>query len=150
MTVKVYFDSSALVKIYVTEAHSDRARREAQTVPQLPLTWLHVLEIGNALRVLAGRKLLTADESRALLDQFEDDRQAQRLADVSPDWPKVFHEAVQLSRRHAEKLLCRSLDVLHVAAAVEVGCARFVSADERQLALAKAAGLKPVDIRSGS
>ncbi|MCW5550177.1 MAG: type II toxin-antitoxin system VapC family toxin [Opitutaceae bacterium] len=145
--MKVYFDSSALVKIYVTEAHSDRARAEARAVPQLPLTWLHTLETGNALRVLVGRKLLTAEEARALLDDFEDDRQAQRLAEVTPDWPKVFHESVQLSRRHAAKLLCRSLDIMHVALAVELGCNRFVSADERQLALAQAVGLKPVDIR---
>jgi predicted nucleic acid-binding protein len=145
--MKVYFDSSALVKIYVSEAHSERARREARAVPQLPLTWLHTLEVSNALRVLTGRKLLTAEEARGLLEQFEDDRQAQRLADAALDWPKVFHESVQLSRRHAARLLCRSLDILHVAAAVELGCKRFVSADERQLALAEAIGLKAVDIR---
>jgi len=148
--VKVYFDSSALVKIYVTEAHSERARKEAQAVPQLPFTWLHALEAGNALRVLAGRKLLTPAQARELEEQLEDDRQAQRLADVLADWPKVFHEAVQMSRRHAERLLCRSLDILHVALAVELGCERFVSADERQLALARAAGLKPVDIRQSN
>ena len=148
--MKVYFDSSALVKIYVSEAYSERARREAQAVPQLPLTWLHTLEVGNALRVLTGRKLLTADEARGLLEQFEDDRQAQRLADAALDWPKVFHESVQLSRRHAARLLSRSLDILHVAAAVELGCKRFVSADERQLALAEAIGLKAVDIRHGT
>lgn len=145
--MKVYFDSSALVKIYITEAYSERARSEVQAVPQIPLTWLHTLETGNALRVLAGRKLLTTEETRALLDDFEDDRQAQRLAEVTPDWPKVFHESVQLSRRHAEKLLCRSLDIIHVALAVELGCTRFVSADGRQLALAQLAGLKPVDVR---
>jgi len=147
--VKVYFDSSALVKLYVTEAHSDRARLEAEALPQLPLTWLHTLEVGNAVRVLVGRQILKPEEGRALLDQFEDDRQAQRLAEVAMDWPKVFHESAQLSRRYAEKLLCRSLDILHVAAGVELGCARFVSADGRQLALAKAAGLRPVDIRQG-
>jgi len=148
--VKVYFDSSALVKIYVTELYSDRARKVAQAVPQLPFTWLHALEVGNAFQVLAGRKLLTAVESRELQEQLEDDRQAQRLADVAVDWPKVFHEAAQLSRRHSARLLCRSLDILHVAVAVELGCLRFVSADERQLALAGEAGLKPVDIRSSS
>jgi len=145
--VKVYFDSSALVKIYVTEPYSARARKEAQAVPQLPFTWLHTLEVGNAFQVLAGRKLLTAAESRELHEQMEDDRQALRLAEVAVDWPKVFHEAVQLSRRHAARLLCRSLDILHVAVAVELGCQRFVTSDERQLALAGEAGLKPVDVR---
>lgn len=145
--MKTYFDSSALVKIYLTEAHSERARAEAQSVPQLPLTWLHILEIGNAFRVLVGRRLLTEGEARELLDQLEDDRQARRLAEDAVEWPKVFHEAAQLSRRHSAQLLCRSLDILHVAVAVELGCTRLVSADGRQLALAKAVGLKPVDIR---
>ncbi|HEY5550685.1 MAG TPA: type II toxin-antitoxin system VapC family toxin [Opitutaceae bacterium] len=148
--MKTYFDSSALVKIYVNEEHSDRARREVVSARQVPLTWLHILEIGNSLRVLAGRSALTSEEAHAHLDNFEDDRQAQRLADISPDWPNVFHEAVQLSQRHAEKLLCRSLDVLHVSSAVELGCTRLVSADARQLALARAVGLKVVDIRTAS
>lgn len=145
--MKTYFDSSALVKIYVNEPNSARARQEVVAAKQVPLTWLHRLEIENSIRVLVGRKMLNSEESAALLEQLEDDRQAQRLADVASDWPKVYHEAVQLSRRHAAKLLCRSLDVLHVAIAVEIGCKRFISADQRQLALAKAAGLSPVDIR---
>ncbi len=146
--MKVYFDSSALVKLYVTEEFSARARKEAQSTGQLPYTRLHELEVGNALRVLAGRKFLSVEEARLLLDQLEDDRQAHRLAEVAVDWPKIFHEAQQLSRAHSPKLLCRSLDILHVAAAVELGCKRLVSADDRQLALAKAAGLKVVDVRS--
>lgn len=145
--MKSYFDSSALVKVYVTEEHSAAARREVQAAGQVPLTWLHTLEIGNALRVLSGRGLLAGAEAAALLDHFEDDRQAGRLAAVAVDWPKIFHESVQLSRRYAAKHLCRSLDLLHVAAAVELGCSRFISADARQLAVARGAGLKPVDIR---
>lgn len=145
--MKTYFDSSALVKIYVNEPNSERARQEVVAARQVPVTWLHTLEIGNTLRVLAGRSALTSEEAHAHLGHFDDDRQAQRLADVSPDWPKVFHEAVQLSKRHAEKLLCRSLDVLHVAIAVELGCTRLVSADGRQLALARTVGLTVVDIR---
>lgn len=145
--MKSYFDSSALVKLYVTEEFSPRARREAQALPQLPFTWLHALELGNALQVLTGRKLLSTKEAELLREQIEDDRQAHRLAETPLDWPKVFHESVQLSRAHAARLLCRSLDILHVAAACELRCERFVSADERQLALATAAELKAVDIR---
>ena len=146
--MKSYFDSSVLVKLYVTEEFSSRARKEAQAVAQLPFTWLHALEVGNALQVLTGRKLLTVTEAHLLLNQVADDRLEHRLAEVALDWPKVFHESVQLSRAHAARLLCRRLDILHVAAAVELSCERFVSADERQLALAKVAGLKTTDIRS--
>ena len=51
--MKVYFDSSALANIHVTEPFSDPARREAQPTPQLPFTWLPALEASNALQVLA-------------------------------------------------------------------------------------------------
>jgi predicted nucleic acid-binding protein len=44
-------------------------------------------------------------------------------------------------------LLCRTLDVLHVATAVELNCLRFVSADDRQLSLANAVGLTIIDIK---
>jgi hypothetical protein len=48
---------------------------------------------------------------------------------------------------HATRLLCRSLDILHVAAALELGCTRLVSGDDRQLALAKIVGLAPIDVK---
>jgi hypothetical protein len=48
---------------------------------------------------------------------------------------------------HTAKLFTRSLDLLHVAAAHAASCRVFVSADDRQLAVAKATGLKVVDIK---
>ena len=66
---------------------------------------------------------------------------------ISIDLDDVFNQAGELSRRDAAKHLARSLDLLHVAAAHAANCARFVSADDRQLAVAKATGLKTVDIK---
>jgi predicted nucleic acid-binding protein len=51
-------------------------------------------------------------------------------------------EAERLSASHSEKLGTRSLDVLHVAAAVVLGAKEFHTFDTRQAKLAKAAGLK--------
>jgi predicted nucleic acid-binding protein len=51
------------------------------------------------------------------------------------------HEAERLSAMHSEKLGTRSLDILHVAAAVVLGKQEFLTFDQRQAALAKAAGL---------
>lgn len=59
----------------------------------------------------------------------------------------MFTDAGELSTRYAAKHLARSLDLLHVAAAHEARCTRFVSADDRQLAVAKATGLRIVDIK---
>jgi hypothetical protein len=61
----------------------------------------------------------------------------------------VFTQAGDLSKLHSAKHLARSLDLLHVAAAHIATCTTFVSADDRQLAVAKASGLRTVDIKRG-
>lgn len=66
---------------------------------------------------------------------------------VSLDLDRVFAEAGELSRLYTAKFLARSLDLLHVAAAHVALCTTFVSADDRQLAVAKASGLAVVDIK---
>lgn len=64
------------------------------------------------------------------------------------DYDHVFPTASELSRVYTAKTLTRSLDLLHVAASHIAMCTTFVSADDRQLAVAKATGLKVVDIKS--
>jgi predicted nucleic acid-binding protein len=145
--VTTYFDSSALVAIYVTEPFSTVARREARSVRQIAYTPLHALEVPNALRALHGRNLITAQELGELIVQLESDLEAQRLVETRLDLFAVFERATELSRVYTVRLLCRSLDILHVAAAMAVGCQRLLSGDDRQLALARAIGLEAVDVK---
>ncbi len=142
-----YIDSSALVAVYVPERYSTAARRTLRTVPQVPYTLLHELEVANAFALLLGRKHITAGEHRAIRIQVRDDVEAQRLVPTALDWPQAFAGACELSESCTPSLLTRSLDLLHVAAARALECTVFVSADDRQLAAAKAAGLKAVDIK---
>ena len=58
------------------------------------------------------------------------------------DLGEVHTRAEQLARRHAAVLGIRSLDILHVAAALALGATRFITNDERQASLAKAVRLK--------
>jgi len=146
--VTTYFDSSVLVATYVNERFSARARHEIAAMVTIPYTPLHELEVFNALRTLHGRGILDAKELRGVLEQLAEDKQAHRLEDVRPDLFVAFGEAVRLSTAHATKLLCRCLDLLHVAIALNLGCSRFVSGDARQLALARAEGLEAVDIKA--
>jgi predicted nucleic acid-binding protein len=133
--------------VYVPEHHSAAARKSLREVPQAPFTQLHELEVANAFALLVGRKSITAVEHRAIRAQLRDDIEAQRLMPTALDWPETFAGACELSESHTPTLLTRSLDVLHVAAARTLGCTIFVSADDRQLAAARAAGLKAVDIK---
>jgi hypothetical protein len=118
-----------------------------QTAGQVPFTALHRLEVANAFALLLGRRLMTKDELRSVQAQLGDDLDHQRLLPTSLDFERVFAEASELSRLHTPRLLTRSLDLLHVAAAHVALCQTFVSADDRQLKLARASGLTPVDIK---
>ncbi len=142
-----YIDSSALVPVYIPERFSEAARSAIRAAGNVPFTALHRLEVQNAFEMLVGRKLMTKDECRSVQAQLRDDLDNQRLLPVSLDFERVFAEAADLSRLHTAKFLTRSLDLLHVAAAHASLCSRFVSADDRQLKLAKASGLTPVDIK---
>lgn len=145
-----YFDSSAIVALYVTEPFSPRARREARGAGQIPFTPLHDLEVRNALHVIHGRKLITASQLRSLTGHLDDDLQANRLMDARVDLFRVFERARTLSPTYSARLLCRSLDILHVASALDLECTRFVSGDDRQLTLADAVGMGIVDIKTST
>ena len=142
-----YFDTSALVALYVNEAHSRLARREARTAGQIPFTPLHDLELGNALQLLRGRHLIDDRQLRQLSSQVAEDRDAERLVETAVDLHRVFARAGELSAEYSARLLCRSLDVLHVASSLELGCRRFISGDDRQLLLARAVDMEIADIR---
>ena len=141
-----YFDTSALVAVYVTEAHSNAARRALRAQGPIPFTPLHHLELRNACELLVGRSLLSPLELDALTIHIQDDRQAGRLIDTAIDWEATFTRAGDLSRVYTRKHLTRSLDLLHVALAVEIGCRVFVSGDHRQLKVARNLKLRSIDI----
>jgi len=145
--VTTYFDTSAIVPLYLPEVCSGRAHREVERVRQIPFTQLHALELTSALQLNCGRGLISTTELRAVQLQIEDDIEAHRLQTTPVDLNEVFTAATELARLHAAPLLCRSLDVLHVAAALHLHGRELVSAYDRQLALAKAVGLDAVDLK---
>lgn len=142
-----YVDSSALVPVYVPERFSRAARSAVQAASQVPFTAIHQLEIPNAFELLVGRGLITRAECRAVHAHLQEDLEGRRLVRVPLDLERVFMDAADLSRLYTARFLTRSLDLLHVAAAHAADCARFVSADDRQLAVATASGLEAVDIK---
>ncbi len=54
---------------------------------------------------------------------------------------KSAHGAEKLGATHSETIGCRSADLFQVAAAGEIGCATFLTFDDKQTAMAKATGL---------
>jgi hypothetical protein len=141
--VNAYADTGWLCSLYAPDAHSSLviARMRKRTLP-LPFIWLHQIEFRNALRLRVFRREITTQQRDASLNAMLADLAAGVLETSSPPLTAVTTEAERLSAMHSEKLGTRSLDILHVASAVVLGMANFLTFDHRQGALAKAAGLK--------
>ena len=141
--MKTYFDTGVLIKAYVPEADSPKALVLIRQVkPPIPITHLHNIEIRNALRLKCGRGEITEIEMKASLRLFDDDIAAGRLERPPYELAGLFQRAESLSGKHAISTLARTLDILHVAAALEIGCKQFVSFDKRQRNLAGREQLK--------
>ena len=140
-----YFDSGVLLKLYLREPNSAQAVALVQEKGGAPLlTPLHRLEVKAAIGQKLGRAEITATERENVLADFENDIATGVFVEVAPDWPTVFAKAEALASAHAAANLCRSLDTLHVALALELGGSEFCTFDARQSAMAKAAGVAVV------
>jgi len=136
--VWAYFDSSAVVKLYVQErgrAALLRLLRQHEVVASaiLPVEIRGALRRGTAENVIEGRRLAAA------LQQLDSDRAQWNLLAVSTE---ILERAEQIVASHA----VRTLDAIHIASAQEFAGrlqtrVPFISADHRQCEAAAAAGL---------
>jgi predicted nucleic acid-binding protein len=140
---EAYPDSSFLVSLHRADKHEPLARSFLATAA-LPLafTSLHRVEVRNALRNAMARGDMTPNDLRLGLRQIEEDLRDGILIHTPVNWTDVFRRADELSARHATAVGQRTVDLLHVAIALECEAKTFLSFDQRQKRLAKAAGLK--------
>ena len=143
--MKTYLDTSIFVKSFVWESDSPAALEilEAAGEP-LAFSHLHGIEIPNAIRLKRFRGEITRAQETAAIRAFEADVDAGRMAPPAYDITAVFIRAERLSARYSGEIGTRSLDLLHVAAALEAGCTAFASYDERQRKCAALAGMKVI------
>ncbi len=85
---------------------------------------------------------MTAPDCRQAFRQIDEDLRDGLLVHTPVGWTDVFRRADELSEKHAATEGQRTIDLLHVALALESGAKTFLSFDARQRKLAKAAGLK--------
>jgi predicted nucleic acid-binding protein len=140
--VRIYYDTGVLVKLYTPEPESPSVRRfVVETGQTLPFLSLHRSECASAFHLKAFRgECSLAQANRALADIAEDVRTG-LLTYLQPDWEFVWQKSVELTQAHSANTGCRTLDVLHVAAAVTLGFREFATSDIRQFRLAAHLGL---------
>ena len=142
---RTYADPSALLKLYVHEPESAAMSAwRRRTTGALPVTEHGRLEIINGICLAAFRKVISAEAFSDALASFDEDLSNGRYIQVDVLWRATLRRAGEISRNHTSTLGCRSLDVLHVATALELGLRSFVTFDHRQQQLARATGLKPM------
>lgn len=138
-----YLDTGCFVKLYYPEPDSAKVIAHIQGQP-VSYTPLHELEFLNALQLKVFFKSATTAQAAAARALVEADLKAGVLVSASGDWKDIFQEAAKLAEHHTGLLGCRSLDVLHCAAAKILAASEFISTDARQKKLATAMGLNLV------
>jgi len=144
-----YVDPSALLKLYIHQPESARMSTwRARTKGGLAVTHHGRVEIINGICLAAFRRYITAEAMSDALASFKEDLEEGRYIQADLLWRAALKRAGDLSRMYTPSLGCRSLDVLHVASALELELKNFLTFDGRQQKLAKAAGLKPILLSS--
>jgi predicted nucleic acid-binding protein len=143
----IYADPSALLKLYLNEPQS-RAVTAWRAKIATPLTVTHHgrLELINGIGLAAHRGLISEGIYDAALEALDDDFDRGRYVQADLLWRATLKRASALSRKFTSVLGCRSLDVLHVASALELGMRSFVTFDVRQNQLARAVKLRILEL----
>jgi predicted nucleic acid-binding protein len=143
MEADAYPDSSFVVSLHRADSSHDAALAFlAKAALSLAFTPLHRIEVRNALRNAAASGEMKITECKQAFRQIDEDLRDGLLIHTSVNWTEVFRRADELSEKHAAASGQRTMDLLHVAAALECGASAFLSFDLRQRKFAKAAGLK--------
>lgn len=132
-----YADTGFLVSLYGQDGHSAAATSLVKSRPVFLLTPLGEAEFMNAIELQVFRKQWTRREAQSVRVEFEQ-HVAAGVFRAEPFESAVWEKTLSLSRRYSAKLGTRTLDLLHVAAALALHPDVFFSFDERQRILAKA------------
>ena len=145
--MSLYYDSGVLVKLYVREDRSDEVTRfVARWRQSVAVNRLHELEIRNALRLKRFRDEIDDRQLAASLGMIAADFADRRLVRHDVDWGVIHDEAERLSAVTAATVGVRTIDMIHIAAALTQMATGLVSLDRRQLAAARMSGLRVVEL----
>lgn len=147
--MNVYPDTSFLCSLYRKQHTSPQAVSYQKMLTEpLPVSTFLLLEFRQSVRFQA--RLFKKDRSRgfsktegsAMLRALQSDLVDGVLEMVAPDWADVHRIAEELSAKHTESGGHRLADILHVATAVHLGAAQFLTFDANQKKLAEAESME--------
>ena len=144
---ETYVDPSALTRLYLHQPGSaEMVKWRRRHSGPLTVTHHGRVESINAISLACFRGEISSDEAEKAWAYLDHDFANGLLVQADILWRAALQRAHELSRVHSLKLGSRSLDVLHVASALELKSRALLTFDDRQRKLAAAVGLKPISI----
>jgi predicted nucleic acid-binding protein len=106
----------------------------------------HRIEVFNGFCQAERAGLLGRGESRQMIRLLEQEIRIGYWPHVEFDWTDAVRTAGELRAEHSLKLIVRSMDLFHIAIAIEIGAEGLLSFDTEQIMPAKAAGLPTLQL----
>ena len=136
-------DTGFLVSLYLPESTTARARALVRRgIAPILLTQHTLTELRNALNLGIFWKRISVGERDAYWREIEEHIVGGFYEVRAVSFTELHALARELSDRYTPQTGTRSLDLLHVAAALLLRANLFLSFDERQRTAAKGEGLK--------
>lgn len=133
--MRVFFDSSAFVKRYVSEAGTEAVLAWCDRASEIGLSGIALPEIVAAFCRLRREGRIDDTQYRQLKSLLLADIEDAAMCDLSP-------EVLARSIDSLEANVLRGMDAIHVGSAIALKVDVFISADQRQLEAAIRAGLR--------
>lgn len=133
--MRVFFDTSAFVKRYISEAGTDAVLEWCDRATEIGLSGIALPEIISAFCRLHREGRITETQYRQLKSLLLADIEDAAVCDLTP---AVLGHAVSC----LENNVLRGMDAIHIGSAVALQADVFISADTRQCEAASRAGLR--------
>lgn len=133
--MRVYFNSSAFVKRYVSEAGTDTVLAWCDRATEIGLSGIALAEIISTFCRLRREARINDRQYRQLKSLLLADIEDVAICDLTP---AVLAQAIA----SLENNVLRGMDAIHIGSAVVLKAEVFVSADLRQREAASRAGLR--------
>ena len=133
--MRVFFDSSALVKRYISEAGTEVVLAWCDRASEIGLSGIALPEIISAFCRLRREGKIDDTHYRQLKSLLLGDIEDMAICDLSPE---VLAQSIVC----LETNILRGMDAIHIGSAIALGADVFISADQRQCDAAKQAGLR--------
>lgn len=136
-------DTGFIVSFYKMETTSLAATQAISRIqPPVWLSQLGELELHNAFQLSVFRGEIDAAAASAKYQLFAADLARGSFAILPVPAATLYPKAIDLAQRHSASLGTRSLDLMHVAAALILKADLFLSFDERQRKVAVLEGMQ--------